>query len=249
MSSTSSAALADSVSGSSEQGCGPSPSAKPNQLAALDLRTDGLACRSTETSEISRCPQDSAMSSAAAFLVRTSVPRPMTLRELMVKDPGYGASSPVSFAKYDPASRSWKTSLRSESADSNEFSETWPRSGLMRSGTAYRLPSLVPLIRGIGSGLWPTPRKCSGKQSSGINRADFYRAMGFSQFSTTKGGANRSPPGGPLNPAWIEWFMGYPIGWTDLDVSLTPSSPRSPNTSAAKSSERHLSDEEEVRRG
>ena len=22
---------------------------------------------------------------------------------------------------------------------------------------------------------------------------------------------------GPLNPAWCEWYMGFPIGWTDLD--------------------------------
>ncbi|CAG9258484.1 hypothetical protein PUN4_320004 [Paraburkholderia unamae] len=22
--------------------------------------------------------------------------------------------------------------------------------------------------------------------------------------------------GGPLNPAWVEWLMGWPVGWTDL---------------------------------
>ena len=26
---------------------------------------------------------------------------------------------------------------------------------------------------------------------------------------------------GPLNPAWVEWLMGYPIGWTDLNASET----------------------------
>lgn len=24
------------------------------------------------------------------------------------------------------------------------------------------------------------------------------------------------PPGGQLNPPWVEWLMGWPIGWTDL---------------------------------
>ena len=24
--------------------------------------------------------------------------------------------------------------------------------------------------------------------------------------------------GGQLNPRWVEWLMGYPIGWTDLDA-------------------------------
>ena len=28
--------------------------------------------------------------------------------------------------------------------------------------------------------------------------------------------------GGSLNPAWIEWLMGFPIGWTDLEHSEMP---------------------------
>ena len=27
----------------------------------------------------------------------------------------------------------------------------------------------------------------------------------------------RSPGGGTLNPTWVEWLMGYPKGWTDLN--------------------------------
>lgn len=30
--------------------------------------------------------------------------------------------------------------------------------------------------------------------------------------------------GGPLNPLWIEWYMGYPLEWTALPRSETPSS-------------------------
>ena len=32
---------------------------------------------------------------------------------------------------------------------------------------------------------------------------------------------------GPLDPEWLEPYMGYPIGWTELGDSATPSSPRS----------------------
>lgn len=28
--------------------------------------------------------------------------------------------------------------------------------------------------------------------------------------------------GGQLNPMWVEWLMGFPIGWTDLSASETP---------------------------
>jgi hypothetical protein len=28
--------------------------------------------------------------------------------------------------------------------------------------------------------------------------------------------------GGSLNPAWVEWLMGFPIGWTDCEPSETP---------------------------
>lgn len=28
-------------------------------------------------------------------------------------------------------------------------------------------------------------------------------------------------PGGQLNPTWVEWLMGWPLGWTDLKPSAT----------------------------
>ena len=34
---------------------------------------------------------------------------------------------------------------------------------------------------------------------------------------------------GQLNPTWVEWLMGFPLGWTDLKDSATPSSPKSSN--------------------
>ena len=31
-----------------------------------------------------------------------------------------------------------------------------------------------------------------------------------------------TPSSGSLNPTWVEWLMGFPTGWTDLDHSETP---------------------------
>lgn len=30
--------------------------------------------------------------------------------------------------------------------------------------------------------------------------------------------------GGPLNPTWCEWFMGFPREWTEFAPSETPKS-------------------------
>jgi hypothetical protein len=69
----------------------------------------------------------------------------------------YGQKSPDWLASYDPNTFSWKTSQRSFLEDWTKFSGTWPRSGMMRNGIAYRLPPLVPLTGATASGLWQTP--------------------------------------------------------------------------------------------
>ena len=37
-----------------------------------------------------------------------------------------------------------------------------------------------------------------------------------------KPGRLQTTVGGQLNPTWVEWLMGFPIGWTDLNASETP---------------------------
>ena len=32
----------------------------------------------------------------------------------------------------------------------------------------------------------------------------------------------RTDVAGQLNPTWVEWLMGFPIGWTELNASETP---------------------------
>jgi hypothetical protein len=44
--------------------------------------------------------------------------------------------------------------------------------------------------------------------------------------------------GGALNPTWVEWLMGFPLGWTDLGDSATPSSRKSSKSSGGRSSKR-----------
>lgn len=92
----------------------------------------------------------------------------------------------------------------------------------------YGLSSLVKMM-------WPTPtlngnynRKGLSKKS-GDGLATAVKVMWptpKSRDCRTPGGEKekqRNTPylptqvGGSLNPAWVEWLMGYPAGWTDLE--------------------------------
>jgi hypothetical protein len=85
-----------------------------------------------------------------------------------------------------------------------EFSETWPRSGLIRSGTAYQLPPLVRLTDATGSGSWPTPTAQDASNNGGN-----------SQYERNSLPLN-AVIGGLLNPEWVSVFMGFPADWTEV---------------------------------
>ena len=152
---------------------------------------------------------------------------------------GSGLSSRACFAWYDRDSRCWRTSQGSLVGEWETFSETWPSSGTMRSGECFRQPRWGHHTSGVGSSWWPTPtvngnynRKGASKTSgdglaTAVNRWPTPRAFMHKDGYTDRGKSNLGEViGGPLNPTWVEWLMGYPLGWTDLEHSETPSSPK-----------------------
>jgi len=60
---------------------------------------------------------------------------------LQASEAAYGRSSPELLARYDPDTRSWRTSQLCLDGDYQRFSETWPRSGIVVAGTVS-LPAL-----------------------------------------------------------------------------------------------------------
>jgi hypothetical protein len=44
-----------------------------------------------------------------------------------------------------------------------------------------------------------------------------------------------STDNGKLNPTWVEWLMGFPLGWTDCAALATPSCPRKSSRSLPRS--------------
>lgn len=64
--------------------------------------------------------------------------------------------------------------------------------------------------------LWPTPRTAG--MCGGTGNWNQLKDKCESIEEARKMGAGN---GGQLNPTWVEWLMGYPLGWTDLNVSAT----------------------------
>ena len=215
----------------------------------------------------------------------------------------------ASFARWNRDTHGWKTAQRSLLEDSDEFSETWPTSGSMRSGECWERPTLELTTSESGSGYLPTPTASSYGTTNNGRRGDgsTYKTAGKPSLETmarhslwptptatlgskggrvtprksreggtlieavsartwptptVKGNYNRKglssrsgdglptavlkcptptasdwkgsarpgqrrgqltdpkmnviPAGGQLNPTWVEWLMGWPIGWTAL---------------------------------
>jgi hypothetical protein len=272
MSSTSSAALADSVSDLSEQECEQLPSAKSSRTAAPSLRSDGPECPSTQTFANSGCQLDLLMSSVEDSPARTSALL-VTAQGSLGRAAASGASTTASSAKSGRRGSSSKTSAPFALEDWTECSGNSLRSGMTRSGTAYPLPPLARLTGEIESGLLPTP----SASSYGSNRGGAAGRVGpvrHSLQSMAKHGLWPTPTSrdwkdgsaascrnvpvncllgravhqgshapGSLNPAFVEWLMGFPLGWTVLEPSETPSSRRSRKSSGAQSSRGSSSNE------
>ena len=83
---------------------------------------------------------------------------------------------------------------------------------------------------------WPTPtaglKKHSTKKEYWENRIQKGRQ------NDTQMAVYKSTGSGTLNPTWVEWLMGYPLEWTDLNHSETVSYLKSPTTLDKPSSER-----------
>ena len=133
-------------------------------------------------------------------------------------------------------SQMWPTPTRMDYAK-ERMRSTQQKAGSRRS---LDLPSAVRL--------WPTPRaneykdtmqsvppsrlkdpgKCNLTQAIAMELmfatpcARDYRTGQRKRYDN-QGRANNlnDQIGGQLNPTWVEWLMGFPIGWTDLNASET----------------------------
>ena len=218
----------------------------------------------------------------AGFHARTSVPQERA-SESTANAPASGAKWRELSTRYDPVSSSWKTHRCLWEEDLPWSSVILPRSGLMRDGVCWELPTLAHHTGANDAGFgqnWPTPDARDAQPEgleAGIRRMEKYSTCGLQTAvklwptptcpnggrsvahvtdwrsdrtaytangkkvqvdlaqavkrwatPTVCGNNNRAgaslksgdglatQAGGALNPTWVEWLMGWPLGWTDL---------------------------------
>ena len=147
--------------------------------------------------------------SCAAATHASRFPLQANEKELMMS----GTCGPISrrqFAEYDPDTSSWRMWPDTGLWGSIAYSETWPTSGMTRSGAAFELQTSVPHIDASGCSSLPTPRASRGASTTelsyalGGERSDQDRPQGQVLLPTpratdgTKGGPNQRGSSGDL---------------------------------------------------
>jgi hypothetical protein len=96
----------------------------------------------------------------------------------------------------------WNDNRGGESLATAVWRETWPTPTVQDSAnngarSQFQRNSL-PLNAAVKN--WPTPVASDAGKDRG----------------SSAGWGLRDAAGGSLNPTWVEWLQGYPLGWTEL---------------------------------
>lgn len=142
-----------------------------------------------------------------------------------------------------PAARDWKFSgvWPTPRASKNENRQTKPTPSQLAGKHGMNLSTAV--------NLWPTPKATDadrGGRGDLLQRvrgnespSGHFKTPTAAPFSHGGSGGELhkqvAASGGPLNPQWVAWLMGFPIDWTSLPPSETLSSRKSPSGSAVES--------------
>jgi hypothetical protein len=124
----------------------------------------------------------------------------------------------------------WEQRTLEQTTRGTEFGllqETWPtpRSCSAMAATITpesawnekRNPNLETIV---GQRLWPTPTTRDYKGANGFETTQKKIEEGLrahmGQLPNVVQQLEQKAIGGTLNPTWVEWLMGWPLGWTDL---------------------------------
>jgi hypothetical protein len=157
----------------------------------------------------------------AGFRARTSASR-AEAKDSAAHALGYGWKWPGSFAKWDPATSSWKTRQCSLTEGWTAYSETWPAWGSMRDGECLERTTPALAMSEKESGFWPTPTKRDSRTLAGSQPPKRAPTSGLPlAWTVALAIPKEERSGGRLNPPWVEWLMGWPTHWTGLQPLAT----------------------------
>ena len=151
---------------------------------------------------------------------------PAIKKEAKMKET-FGVNMPELFAKLSPDGlwlKTYQGYFQATIDDSfQEFSEIWPRWGIVSDGGAIELLTLVRYISARESLLLPTPTASDGKAWKMINKNDVQGGVWRYDNSKIRHAKKLvhylAWLGNSLNQAveYYETIMGFPRDWTDLD--------------------------------
>lgn len=111
---------------------------------------------------------------------------------------------------------------------------TWKTKVTPSKRLLFRLVPSTPHTGGIDAPLWlGTPTAGTGthgrsekwRKGKTPNPQEFVRMWPTPKAQNSRGNGERHGSGGPsldvavggqLNPDWVEWLMGFPVGWTEV---------------------------------
>jgi hypothetical protein len=167
---------------------------------------------------------------------------------LKASGPDCGARWRELSVRFNRDSSSWKTHRCLFIEVLPWSSVTLPRWGTMRSGELSELTTQALHTSGTASGFWPTPTcDAATERTTKYAQGGTSLSLAVKTWPTPTASDNRdrgnlgspaiqrrvkkgkqimlsmsvSDTSGALNPQWVEWLMGWPLGWTDCDALAT----------------------------
>lgn len=199
--------------------------ATPNTMDYLPQRSPEALQRQAETSRKGRT-------------------RPANLREQVCEDTvrmwptprandaeKRGAVSPEPRNGLPGAVRLWPTPKARDAKDTtnlppSRISDPGKDSLVQRVGRLWPTPTVMDaagLDRNLRKDATPTRSILLSQKIAMFPTPRANMHTGWSNAPNRQGSADlQTTIGGQLNPTWVEWLMGFPTGWTDLDASGMP---------------------------
>ena len=162
-------------------------------------------------------------------------------QDLTENNPVFGPKCGGLLARFDPDTSSLKTPQCLLFEEGQESLVTLPNWGSMQDGELWEHTIPAHLTSGTGFGFLATPTAKANQLSPSMIKHPGCRAWSptptanedaagtpdgkmqqmLGNHPGIRGTTQKEWDGGTLNPNWVEWLMGWPIGWTDLEQLVT----------------------------